>query len=540
MTLLASIGMSLALISGIPAQDGPVTKAEATNYAQTSSYGDVVEFLRQLMASGPPMRLEWIGKSPLGKELPLVVVAKNPAITPLQAKAEGKLVVYIQANIHAGEVEGKEASLMLLREIASKPNHPYLQRMVLLVNPIYNSDGNDRWGPLSRNRPSQDGPDPIGERANGQGFDLNRDCMKAESNEMRALLEHVYIKWDPEVIIDLHTTNGTRHNFVLTYSPPLNPTTDAGVLKYSRDELLPRVRGQYRRQFGQDLFDYGNASRREGAYRWETFEEYPRYVTNYAGIRNRVGILSEAASFQPFKTRVEATLRFVHLLLQNLDRDSRNVVDLCRKADQRMTQWGSDAVKAPELGIRFEMKSRGSEKVQLEKPNPDDPVGRGKAPKYFETVEMPVFDRFAPVRTAKLPYAYVFPESGRAVAELLDRHGVLVERLAAPARLEVQHFRAKEVAASPQPFQGRRMMRIELNPDDLGARTESFEQGVFLVRTSQPLGLLVFHMLEPESLDSAFAWGFFGEQKPLEVLPVSKVMAPFQASTQVFSRRSWR
>src|SRR5688500_7038770 len=115
------------------AGDGPFTKAEISAYSQTSSYSDVVDFLRELMKKSSPIRLEWIGRSPLGKEIPLVVVAKDPLITPLQAKTEGKLVVYIQANIHAGEVEGKESSLMLLREIANNSKHPYLDRMVMLV-----------------------------------------------------------------------------------------------------------------------------------------------------------------------------------------------------------------------------------------------------------------------------------------------------------------------------------------------------------------------------------------------------------------------
>ena len=387
---------SLIALSNQGASDGPFTRAETTAYSQTSSYADVVAFLDELKKKNPPMRFEWIGRSPLGKEIPLVVVAKNPAITPLQARGEGKLVVYVQANIHAGEVEGKEASLMLLREIAQNPKHPYLDRMVLLVAPIYNIDGNDKWGPLSRNRSSQDGPDPVGERANGQGLDLNRDCMKAESNEMRAILEHVYTKWDPEAVFDLHTTNGTRHGFVLTYSPPLNPTTDEGVLKYSRDTLLPKVRGQFRKQFSQELFDYGNASRQGGEPKWQTFEEYPRYVSNYAGIRNRISILSEAASFQPFRTRVEATLRFVKLCLDNLDKDSKKVIGLCRNADSRLLQWGNDPSKAPPIGIRFEMEQRGKEKIPLEKPNPQDPVGRGKAPKYFETIEMTIFELFKP------------------------------------------------------------------------------------------------------------------------------------------------
>lgn len=541
MTLPAAFALVPFVFGGMSrnaAQLPPQTKAEATAYAQTSSYADVVAFLDELKKKNPPMRFEWIGKSPLGKDIPLVVVAKNPHITPLQARSEGKLVVYIQANIHAGEVEGKEAVLMLLREIAQNPKHPYLNRMVLLVAPIYNIDGNDKWGPLTRNRPSQDGPDPVGERANGQGLDLNRDCMKAVSNEMSALLENVYNKWDPEAVFDLHTTNGTRHGFVLTYSPPLNPTTDEGVLRYTRDTLLPRVRNQFRKAYSQELFDYGNASRQGGEYKWQTFEEYPRYVSNYAGIRNRVSILSEAASFQPFRMRVEATLRFVKLCLDSLDKDSKKVIGLCRKADATLLRWSSDPSKAPAMGIRFEMDQRGKEKIPLEKPNPSDPVGRGKAPKYFETIEMPIFDRFKAVRNTKFPSGYVFPPSARNVAELLAHQGAIVERITVETVGGGDHFEISEVQIAPQAFQGRRLIRLE---GVFRSAKTNFEKGSYLVRTGQPTGLLVFHMMEPESLDGAIAWGFFGESfKVGESAPVVKVYEPMSLPTEVFNPRLWK
>lgn len=536
--------LSLYALNAIAVAQSPVpagwpqTKAERTDYRQTSSYDEVIEFLHGLMDKNPPIRLTWIGRSHLGKPMPLAVVAKNPRITPLQAKAEGKLVVYVQANIHAGEVEGKEASLMLLREIALNPKHPYLDRMVLLFNPIYNIDGNDRWGPGSRNRPSQDGPDPVGVRPNGQGYDLNRDCMKADSPEMRAILSEVYGRWDPEAVMDLHTTNGTRHGFVLTYSPPLNPSMDPGVRQYARDQLLPKVRTEFRRTAKRELFDYGNTAGRGDQMRWETFGQEPRYVTNYAGIRNRVGVLSEAASFQPFSLRVDSTLRFVKLVLDQLNRDANRVVQLCRQADARLTEWASRIGEPELLGIRFEMESRGRERIPIEKPNPDDPVARGRAPKYFETLTMPVFDRFKPSRTTPFPAAYVFAPEYRAAAELAARHGATVERLTKNWMAGGTFFKLSEVAVANQAFQGRRLIRLEGNPHNAKAM---FPAGSFLVRTGQPTGMVAFHLLEPESLDGAIAWGFFGDAfKVGDDAPVAKVFGPIFAATEVFSPASWR
>lgn len=538
--LVLSTAIALSALhpaGGFQDQPWPQTKAERTSYRETSSYADVVEFIDGLMPRNPPMRLEWMGRSERGRSMPLLVVAKDPQITPLRAKAEGKVVIYLQANIHAGEVEGKEAVLMLLRELAQNPKHPYLDRFVILAVPIYNIDGNDNWGPLGRNRPSQDGPDPVGQRASGQGFDLNRDCMKAESHEMRAVLRHVYTKWDPEVIMDLHTTNGTRHGYVLTYSPPITPSTDPGVLTYSRDVLLPRVRAAFRKETGNDLFDYGNTARADGQIRWETFGSEPRYVSNYSGIRNRVGVLSEAASFQPFKVRVEATLRFVKLIFDNLHKDAKKVVGLCRSADARMADW-SRAMPAKEMGIRFELDQRGKEKVMLEKPNPQDPVARNLAPKYFEMVEMPIFDRFKTVRSAKFPAGYVFPASESDVADLLVRQGAIVERLTQDWASGGDFFAIKEVQVAGQPFQGHRLIRLE---GEYRSSKAKFDKGSFLVRTGQPTGHLVFHMMEPESLDGAVAWGFFGEDhKAGDSAPIAKVFGPVFAATESYSPSSWR
>ncbi|MES1227961.1 MAG: M14 family zinc carboxypeptidase, partial [Armatimonadota bacterium] len=289
--------MLSSLVAGIAlAGVWPVNVAEASGYHKTSSYEDVVSFITQLEKAGAPIENRWIGKSTEGRKIPLVIVSDPPVHTAQEARAKGKLVVYIQANIHAGEVEGKEAALIMLRRIAQdkaagKPT--LLKDMVLLVNPIYNADGNEKWGPVAKNRPEQDGPDIVGLRANGQNFDLNRDCIKAESPEMKAALESVYTKWDPDVVMDLHTTDGTRHGYELTYSPPLNPSTPNEVRTYSQDVLLPAVRADLKANKGILTFDYGNA---EGT-AWRTFGQEGRYVTNYAGLCNRIGILSEATTF---------------------------------------------------------------------------------------------------------------------------------------------------------------------------------------------------------------------------------------------------
>lgn len=505
------------------AQAELLTRAERTDYRETSHYQDVIDFLDALKAKGAPISISYIGKSAAGRDIPLVIATRPAFSSAAAARKAGRLVVYVQANIHAGEVEGKEASLMLLRELSGKDNGNLLDKLVILVTPIYNIDGNEKFGDGRRNRPSQDGPDLVGERANGQGLDLNRDCMKVESPEMRAVLQHVYRAWDPDVVMDLHTTDGTRHGYNLTYAPPLNPNTEPSILKYSRDQLLPAVRQRMEKEHGMKTQDYGNVEGGTEERAWRTFSEEGRYVTNYVGLRNRIAILSEAASFLPFKTRVESTLYFVKVILDEVARNSAKVAKLTRDADRQVTAWSKNTERAPSLGVRFEVAQRGEEEIPLEKRIPGQQIDRRKAPTDLEIIKLPVYDRFKSIRTAKLPAAYLLPANLTNVAELLRLHGISVEKLSKEWKGEAEEFTISESAQAPNAFQGHRMLRLE---GVFAKKPATAPAGSYIVKTAQPLGVLIFDLLEPESLDGVAAWGFLGELKTGTAFPILKLGTP--------------
>lgn len=472
----------------------PLTRAERSDFRETSTTEDTYDFLAQLQRSGAPLRVEVVGKSAEGRNIALVVCAAPNAANPSDARRLGRLVVYIQANIHGGEVEGKEASLMLLRDVAANPK--LLERLVLLVCPVYNTDGNDALGDGRRNRPSQDGPERVGQRANGQGLDLNRDAIKTESHEMQAMLHAVYNRWDPEVMIDLHTTNGTRHGYQLTYSPPLNPNTDPGILTLAREKMLPHIRAQAKREKAYELFDYGNVQ--TGG--WHTYGQEGRYVTNYVGLRNRIAILSEAMSYLPFRERVMVTKWFVDAVVQytydNADAIRAAIVEADRRAGMLQGQ---------QLGVRFAVASRGEEDVLVEK----EGTARGLNIGEVHTVRMSVFDRFSMTRTATMPAAWVLPADAKNAATLLARHGILVERTLEEWSGAGEWFEISSLERARTPFQGHRLVTLEGRYIRGAIRVP---EGAFLVRTSQPLARLAFHMLEAESLDGLIAW----EALPLE------------------------
>ena len=236
----------------------PLTRPEATNYTETSRYDEVVAFMKAMAAASPRIHLTTYGYTFEGRPMPLAVIGA-PGATPEQVLATGKTRIYIQGNIHAGEVEGKEACLWLLRSIAKGERAGWLQHVVLLVNPIYNADGNERVS--VRNRGSQFGPiGGMGQRANAENLDLNRDNTKLETAEARSLAR-LLTQYDPHIAIDLHTTNGSDHGFFLTYETSGSPNTSPGIANLVRGDLLPAVTSAVKAKRGWSYFYYGGPTR---------------------------------------------------------------------------------------------------------------------------------------------------------------------------------------------------------------------------------------------------------------------------------------
>lgn len=476
----------------------PQTRAEVSSYKETSTYADVMSFLKSVDDLSPLASLSTIGASTEGRAIPQLVIAKPPVAN--RSQVGHRLVVYIQANIHAGEVEGKESALKLARELCQGNHDDLLKTMVFVINPIYNADGNEKFAPQAKNRPGQNGPESVGVRPNGQGLDLNRDCMKAESPEMRAVLKDVYGRWNPDIVFDLHTTDGTRHGYALTYSPPLHPDTPKAILDYTRDTLLPDVRTALRTRYGMQTFDYGNTAGPEGSIRWETFGYEGRYVTNYAGLTGRIAILSEATTYLTFHDRIEATDRFVLACLSHMSKDRDKILAL-----------RADTAKPSSFGTRFEMAESRTEPVLLED------LAQGERPKpgpitKIKSLTMTVFDRFKAARNTTVTRYYV-PRHLFGVVRLLRLHNVPLTPAEGSAQLT--YFTVSKCTADSFPFQGHKLLHIE---GQFGAPTSSTVAGYFVEPSP-----LTAALLEPESLDGVAAWGFLGDQIAGQY-PIAKVM----------------
>jgi hypothetical protein len=553
-TSVVAVALLLSAACGAPRRSGPFgappssllprpsTRAERTSYTETSRYADVVAFLDSLRALDAPMRVQELGKSPAGRSIPLVVASRPLVRTAAEARRLGRPVVCVQANIHAGEVEGKEALQALLRDLALAPGPNVLDSIVLLAVPIYNADGNERVASQAVNRTEQNGPELVGERANGQGLDLNRDYVKGEAPETRAALT-LLGAWDPDVFVDLHTTDGSYHGYALTYAPSLNPAAPLGG--WTRDELLPELRRRMRARHGIETFDYGNFSLEYGAdvttdtvkQGWYSYDHRPRFGTNYYGLRGGVAILSEAYSHDPFARRVRATRAFVDEVLsltaargpellakraalrRLAERGGPPTGNVAPTAAGRATDTATVVPSGRTVPIRSVLTRHpytgevvAEDLAATRDSSPTQPgVPHGlRRTGHFRTLRLPVHDHFEPVLLVTPPAAYALGGGDSAAVRLLRLHGVEVERLTAARTATVARFAVDSVVHAEQPFQGHHETRVVGRWSD--TRTPlavSLPAGSYVVRTAQPLGLLAVYLLEPESDDGLTTWNVF-------------------------------
>lgn len=546
------------LIQAMPKlqDDNLKSRAELTNYEETSRYEDVLRVIAALQKRTPNLRIESFGKTEEGRDLPLLIFADPPIAQPREARASGKAIVFVQANIHAGEVEGKEAMLHLARRVAFGDLQLLLKQLVILIAPIYNADGNEKIN--VNNRTAQHGPiGGVGTRENAKGLDLNRDYMKLESPEANALVG-LFNRWDPHLIVDLHTTNGSYHGYHLTYAPMLNPNADARLIAFERNRMLPAITRAMLRTHKFRTYYYGNFGTKERLGRelntfemqrsgraaqpadkpetkvWQTFDHRPMFGNNYAGLRNRLTILSEAYSYLDFKGRIAVTEAFVEEIWKYSALHAAEIVTLTKQADDVAARG-----KLSQQGVNFEIRAS------------DKPVNilvgaveKRKHPRNSRDMTVMIEDKitptpmleygqFAATKSAAVPRAYLFRnEAGlQTILAKLRAHGIAVEELSEPLSAEVEGFTIEQINKPARAFQGHQQVTLKGS-----TKTESitFPAGSILVRTQQPLASLAFYLLEPES-DNGFAnWNFLEAYlEKGKTYPIYKLMKEVNAASRL-------
>jgi hypothetical protein len=491
----------------------PLTRAEATGWRETSRHADVMAFLAAL--DDPRLHVGGFGASPEGRALPLAVV--SGARTPAEAHARGDLVVLVVCGIHAGEVEGKEAALMLLRDLLGGRHPGLLDGITLVVVPLYNPDGNDRIDPANRRLDlahfqGQIGPEAgVGTRANAAGINLNRDYLRKDALESRLLHEQVFLPWAPHLTIDCHSTNGSVHRFALTYDAP--HTTASGrpePIRFVRETLLPAVTRRVRAASGRETFFYGNFVEDEGGSGagWMTYTHHPRFGSNYRGLTGRMDILFECYSYLPFEERVATTYE---LLVETLGAAGARAAEMRAIVDQSQTP-------PARIAVRYRLEADAAPARILT-----------RAPRTLEgapaEVTLPHLCRFVGAEVVERPWAYAVPP---ALVDKLSRHGLAGRRLDAPRDAAVEVARVVGAAGVGSrgilEAEGERLLDAEVS-----AARRTLPAGTWLVETAQPLGAIATYLCEAASDDGLVACGWIPEPAVGAEWPVLRVVEPVGA-----------
>lgn len=485
---------------------------EKSNFVKTSSYADVINFLEAIKSKSEEVHLISMGKSLEGKDIPVAVLSRPKITTAEEAKASRKLIVYIQGNIHAGEVEGKESVLMLMRDILIGNKKNLLDNQIILFAPIYNTDSNDKME--KGRRPSQeDSPLEVGIRENSEGLDLNRDGVKMEAFETIGLFKNIIVPWDPHLFVDLHTTNGTWHAWNLTWAPSYHYAGEKATYDYTLSTMLKSITESAKKKYNLNFGPYGDYDVREAwpPKNFYTYNHHPRYLVNQFSLRNRLAILSEAFAHERLYQRIYSTYSFVTEILEHTNSHAKEIQEVTKQADATTIQKILNEAGKSKKGVRFKM-------VELEKINdfptydyvaytkPDGSKGFYRSGKIVHYTDVDYHAKFEAEVESTIPKGYVIPAAFIAVAENLKKHGIEVTVLSKSLTKEGEAFQIEELRISEPKFEGHFMARAY---GKFISKKKKFSKGDYLVELAQPLGNLAFYLLEPESDDGFVTWNFF-------------------------------
>jgi hypothetical protein len=509
---LALSGFSFLLQAQNQWPESLILTPEKTDFIKTSTYAEVMQFISAIAPMTENAHVISMGKSPDGKDIPVVVLASSKITSPSEAVASGKPVVYVQGNIHAGEVEGKEAVMMLMRDILLGNKKYLLDNQIILFAPIYNTDSNDKME--KGRRPSQeDSPLEIGIRENSQGLDLNRDGVKLEAPESQGLITNIITKWDPQMFVDLHTTNGTWHAYSLTWAPSYHSAGEAITYDFVTNTMLKDITKTVDKKYGLFFGPYGDYDLKEGwpLKNFYTYNHHPRYLVNQFGLRNRMAILSEAFSHERFYQRIYSTYAFVTEILEYTNSHAKEIVTINKKAEDDAIRNVKENAGKVKKGVRFKMVTaetlndfRTYDHVSIKKA--DGKLEHKRTGNVISVDSVKYYGAFKAEVESTLPRGYIIPAEFSNIAEHLRKHGVKVDQITKAGSYKGDIFEISELKKSQHKFEGHFMATLS---GEFKSQSKKFKKGDYIIDMAQPLTNFIFYLLEPQSDDGLVNWNFF-------------------------------
>jgi hypothetical protein len=495
---------------------------EKSGMLETPRYQQTIDYCKQLAGGSKMITYATFGTSPQGRDLPLLILDRDGLNDPVAIHAAGRTILLVQACIHAGECEGKDAGLMLFRDLAIKeagngirdqrskirvPASNLLENVSILFIPIFNVDGHERFG--SHNRINQNGPREMGWRTTALNLNLNRDFLKADAPEMRAWLQ-LFNKWMPDFFIDSHTTDGADYQYVLTYQIEIQGEMDEGLTAWAKNAFIGPLQDNLK-TCGYPVFPYVEFRNWHDPRSGLVSRVAPPMLSQgYCALRNRPGLLIETHMLKPYKQRVEATYECILTTLEILNRESKTLNALVHKADEYVS---SEKFLTTPFPLQFETVMNDSTMVDflgVEYTAVKSEISGGNWFKYSKepaTFRIPCFSSTRPIAMAKLPYAYIVPAEWKTVIDRLKIHGIKLTELSRDEVVKVSTCRFKNPKWQVNSYEGRHpLTNIEYEEIE---ETRMFPAGSVIVEPTQPAGRIIPEILEPRGDGSYVYWGFF-------------------------------
>lgn len=485
-----------------------ITHYEANEFNNTPRYKQTVDYCNLLAENSDWISITSIGKSPHGRDIPMLIIDKDGIKTPEQARKKGKAIVLVEACIHTGEPDGKDAGMMLIRDIAVfKQNAEILDNVTLLFIPILNVDGHEFFSEY--NRINQNGPRELGTRATAQRLNMNRDFLKADCPETQLWLK-MYNYWLPELFMDIHVTNGADFQYVITYS-----FDDAGFmddrLKQWNLRVIDKQLNAKMTENGYPMFPYFRF-KKSGAPEFGIFTEpfAPQYSNGYASAHNRLGLLVENHIYKPYKQRVDATYKLIYNTLDVVNKNHKELISVINEIDKTTA---SPMFRKQPLALNYIATQRDSvlcdflswerKTVKSDLSGADWTTHDYNAP---ITVKSWIYTYFEPTVEVRLPDKYIVSAENLKVIDLLNLHGIETSIIEQDMDIEVETYRFTTAQWSKYPNEGHNTVNAEFTTQK---EIVTYPKGSVIVDMNQQRARVIAHLLEPKAPSSLVYWGFF-------------------------------
>jgi len=488
----------------VPPEDNRwTTPFERSGGKASATYDECMAYYKQLADAYDQLKILPYGNTSIGKPLQLVVIDKDKAFTPASAHQHNKRILLINNGIHPGEPDGVDACMMLARDLVQKDElNKLLDHVVVCIIPVYNISGCLNRG---ISRPNQNGPLAYGFRGNAQNLDLNRDFLKCDAPES-ASFNALFCDWQPELLIDTHVSDGADYPYVMTYIATQKDKLNASLANYLINKLQPAL-DKSMKDGGFECCPYVDTKASTPDSGLVGYLETPRYSTGYAALHNCIGFVAETHMLKPYQQRVEATYLFCEQLLRQEGHDFQLLGELKKKADDET------CVQAT-FGLHWSLNDSTFDKILF----------RGYTAKYKTSAvtglpqlyydeqqpwvrKIPFYNNYYADVSVGKPIAYLVPQACSKIISLMKVNGVQMKQLSRDLKVSGGIYTITSYKSSSQPYENHflhRQVEVEKHTDSL-----QFYKGDYLIICNQPANRYIVESLEPQGVDSWFAWNAF-------------------------------